>query len=137
MMDSTDTAAMSENASNTDCGGVWKIPRNCNPDNHTCEYSAKWELIPATDTIRFTITTKHMDAWTGIGFSDDERMVNIMYLLILIWIFRIFLHFFLLSNLFVFESTSFSSISTFSNVDKSLFMIVCVFVVLQMYEFYA
>lgn len=69
------TANRTTNA-NTDCGGSWKIPRHCNPDNYTCEYSAKWELIPRKDVIRFTITTKHTDTWTGIAFSDNEKMVT-------------------------------------------------------------
>lgn len=77
MVEPASTSAVNETATNTDCGGVWKVPRNCNPDNYTCEYSVKWELIPRQDAIRFTITTKHTDTWTGIGFSDDERMVTI------------------------------------------------------------
>lgn len=68
--------ATSNNAETRDCGGIWKHPRNCNPDNYTCEYSAQWELIPRKDTIKFTITTKHTDTWTGIAFSDDEKMVS-------------------------------------------------------------
>lgn len=84
--------ATSDTAQNTDCGGEWKIPKDCNPDNYTCEYSARWELIPRKDEIRlvlqlplvyqtltdnfdsFTITTSHTDTWTGIGFSNDEKM---------------------------------------------------------------
>lgn len=69
-------AATSDTAENTECGGIWKVPRDCNPENYTCEYSAKWELIPRKDTIRFTITTKHTDTWTGIAFSNDEKMVS-------------------------------------------------------------
>lgn len=44
--------ATSDSAQNTDCGGEWKVPKGCNPDNYTCEYSAKWELIPRKDEIR-------------------------------------------------------------------------------------
>ncbi|XP_066143136.1 uncharacterized protein [Euwallacea fornicatus] len=66
--------ATNRSAQNTDCGGEWKVPKDCDPTNYTCEYSAKWELVPRKDEIRFTITTSHTDTWTGIGFSNDERM---------------------------------------------------------------
>lgn len=56
------------------CKGEWKVPRNCIPENYTCEYSAQWEYLRRKDEIRFTITTKHTDSWTGIGFSDNEKM---------------------------------------------------------------
>lgn len=75
MVEPTDPVATSETVVNTDCSGIWKVPKKCNPDNYTCEYSAKWEFLPRTDTIHFTLTTKHTDTWTGIGFSDNERMV--------------------------------------------------------------
>lgn len=58
-----------------ECGGEWKYPRNCNIENATCEYTAKWE-VPKKDEIRFTITTSHTGLWTGIAFSDDEKMVS-------------------------------------------------------------
>lgn len=58
------------------CGGEWKLPRNCNPENNTCEYSAKWEYLPKKDEIRFTITTSHTDTWTGVAFSKDDKMVR-------------------------------------------------------------
>lgn len=77
MVEPSGDVATSETATNTDCGGIWRVPRNCNPENYTCEYSVKWELVPRIDTIRFTITTKHTDTWTGIGFSDDEKMVSL------------------------------------------------------------
>ncbi|ENN79445.1 hypothetical protein YQE_04089, partial [Dendroctonus ponderosae] len=43
--------ATSDSAQNTDCGGLWKVPKGCSPENNTCEYSAKWELIPRKDEI--------------------------------------------------------------------------------------
>lgn len=58
------------------CGGEWKVPRNCNPENNTCEYSAKWEYLPRKDEIRFTITTTNTDTWTGVAFSKDDKMVR-------------------------------------------------------------
>lgn len=60
----------------TVCGGIWKVPRNCDPDNGTCEYSAKWEYVPRGDEIKFTITTTNTDTWTGIAFSNDDKMVK-------------------------------------------------------------
>jgi hypothetical protein len=57
----------------SECGGEWRYPRNCDPENRTCEYTAKWE-VPRKDEILFTITTSHTDLWTGIAFSNDEKM---------------------------------------------------------------
>lgn len=51
------------------------MPRNCDPNNGTCEYSAKWDYLPRGDEIKFTITTTNTDTWTGIAFSNDEKMV--------------------------------------------------------------
>lgn len=59
----------------TECAGIWKTPRNCSPENKTCEYSVQWQYMPRKDEIRFTLTTKHTDTWTGIGFSNNEKMV--------------------------------------------------------------
>ena len=58
------------------CGGYWKTPRDCNPENNTCEYYAKWEHLYKKDEIRFTVKTKHTDTWTGIAFSEDTKMVS-------------------------------------------------------------
>lgn len=58
--------------------GEWRYPRDCSREKYTCEYSVNWVYKPRTDNIHFTIVTKHIDTWTGIGFSKDERMV--MYL---------------------------------------------------------
>ncbi|XP_063905310.1 uncharacterized protein LOC135124283 isoform X2 [Zophobas morio] len=57
----------------SECGGEWRYPRNCDPFNGTCEYSVKWD-VPRKDEIRFVITTSHTDLWTGIAFSNDEKM---------------------------------------------------------------
>ena len=61
------------------CGGRWQTPRNCNPAKRNCEYYAKWEYLERKDEIKFTIQTTHTDLWTGIGFSDDQKMVKIVY----------------------------------------------------------
>ena len=56
------------------CGGEWKYPRTC--DGLTCEYHAQWEYLEETDDIKFTVKTTHTDKWTGIGFSDTQKMVR-------------------------------------------------------------
>lgn len=53
------------------------MPRNCDPENGTCEYSAKWDYLPRGDEIKFTITTTNTDTWTGIAFSNDDKMVRL------------------------------------------------------------
>ena len=57
------------------CGGSWKTPKSCSPKKHDCEYYAKWEYFSRKDEIKFTIETTHTNTWTGIGFSDDQKMV--------------------------------------------------------------
>lgn len=58
------------------CTGQWKTPRSCSIENRTCEYSVQWQYMHRKDEIRFTITTSHTDTWTGIGFSNNEKMVR-------------------------------------------------------------
>ncbi|KPJ20098.1 Cell surface glycoprotein 1 [Papilio machaon] len=59
------------------CGGQWKLPADCDPKNKTCEYHATWEYLGlkrGKDSIKFTITTKYSKLWTGIGFSNNQKM---------------------------------------------------------------
>ncbi|RVE45012.1 hypothetical protein evm_010330 [Chilo suppressalis] len=59
------------------CGGMWKYPTACNPDNNTCQYYASWEYLGqkrGKDSIRFVIKTNQTNLWTGIGFSKDKKM---------------------------------------------------------------
>lgn len=72
----SDNRAM-DNTKSSVCGGEWKTPRTCSPENNTCEYHASWEYLYRGDEIRFTISTKHTDTWTGIAFSNDEKMVSV------------------------------------------------------------
>jgi hypothetical protein len=58
------------------CGGHWQTPRNCDPEQHNCEYYAKWEHLHKKDEVRFTVETKHTTTWTGIAFSNDTKMVS-------------------------------------------------------------
>lgn len=58
------------------CGGHWRTPRNCDPEQHNCEYYAKWEHLYKKDEVRFTVETKHTTTWTGIAFSNDTKMVS-------------------------------------------------------------
>jgi len=57
-----------------DCYGHWKYPSNCSPQEHTCEYYASWETVGKGDEMRWHIETSNTQTWTGIGFSDDQRM---------------------------------------------------------------
>lgn len=56
------------------CQGHWRHPRTCAPENFDCEYYAEWETIGRGDAMRFKIQTTHTQLWTGIGFSDDQKM---------------------------------------------------------------
>ncbi|CAH0598382.1 unnamed protein product [Chrysodeixis includens] len=59
------------------CGGQWRLPAACDPNNGTCDYVATWEYLGlkrGKDSIKFTITTKQSKQWTGIGFSDNKKM---------------------------------------------------------------
>nr|XP_031827935.1 uncharacterized protein LOC116424971 isoform X3 [Nomia melanderi] len=56
------------------CQGEWHYPRHCSPDNGTCEYSIQWTYKSRRDQLSFVISTTHTNTWTGIGFSDDEKM---------------------------------------------------------------
>lgn len=56
------------------CRGEWKYPPDCS--NFTCDYKASWEYRDEDDQIVFTISTKNRNKWTGIGFSEDQKMPN-------------------------------------------------------------
>ncbi|XP_018044703.1 PREDICTED: uncharacterized protein LOC108684748 isoform X3 [Atta colombica] len=56
------------------CGGQWRYPRNCSPENNTCEYAIQWIYKDKTDLITFVISTTNTNTWTGVGFSDDNNM---------------------------------------------------------------
>lgn len=62
------------NILDNDCEGQWKHPRTCQPDKFNCEYFASWQTIGNGDEFRFRIQTTNTKTWTGIGFSNDERM---------------------------------------------------------------
>lgn len=68
------TADASANVLDNDCFGHWKYPSNCSPQNHSCEYYASWETIGRGDEMRWHIETTNTETWTGIGFSNDEKM---------------------------------------------------------------
>ena len=73
----TQVAATAETTSHlldNDCRGFWKHPRNCSPEKHNCEYYARWETVGRGDEMRFHIESSHTDTWTGIGFSNDNKM---------------------------------------------------------------
>ncbi|XP_078043273.1 DOMON-like domain-containing protein nahoda isoform X2 [Augochlora pura] len=56
------------------CHGEWHYPRRCSPENGTCEYSIQWSYKSRKDQLSFVISTTHTNSWTGVGFSDDEKM---------------------------------------------------------------
>lgn len=62
------------NVLDNDCEGQWKHPRNCQPEKFNCEYFASWQTIGNGDEFRFRIQTTNTKTWTGVGFSDDEKM---------------------------------------------------------------
>lgn len=56
------------------CMGFWRHPRDCSPDKFNCEYYVAWQTIGKGDEMRFTIQTTNTQYWTGIGFSEDDKM---------------------------------------------------------------
>ncbi|XP_032671335.1 uncharacterized protein LOC116844219 isoform X3 [Odontomachus brunneus] len=56
------------------CGGQWRYPKNCSPENGTCEYTIQWTYKGRKDLITFVISTTNINTWTGVGFSDDDSM---------------------------------------------------------------
>ncbi|XP_039765009.1 uncharacterized protein LOC120637291 isoform X2 [Pararge aegeria] len=59
------------------CGAQWKLPRDCDVRNNSCDFAASWEylgLLRGKDSVRFTLRAKLAKAWTGIGFSNDKKM---------------------------------------------------------------
>ncbi|ERL91743.1 hypothetical protein D910_09069, partial [Dendroctonus ponderosae] len=68
--------ATSDSAQNTDCGGLWKVPKGCSPENNTCEYSAKWELIPRKDEIRIS-WTDHITNKEVLQRIGKERQITL------------------------------------------------------------
>lgn len=58
------------------CRGEWSTPKNCDVGKGQCEYHIRWSYSTRTDYITFTISTTHTDLWTGVGFSDDHKMVR-------------------------------------------------------------
>lgn len=57
-----------------DCEGFWKIPANCSEAKFNCEYFVSWKTVGRGDEIRFKIMTTHTKTWTGIAFSENEKM---------------------------------------------------------------
>lgn len=70
------SAAAASNLLDNDCEGHWKHPRTCNPEKLDCEYFASWKTIGRGDEVRFTIQTTNTKSWTGIAFSENDRMAG-------------------------------------------------------------
>ncbi|TRY75553.1 hypothetical protein TCAL_06383 [Tigriopus californicus] len=56
------------------CGGEWKYPRDCNPEDKSCDYRAQWRYEENKDLIHFTVRSNDPTKWTGIGFSETPQM---------------------------------------------------------------
>lgn len=93
----------------TPCRGEWSSPKNCILSEGQCEYHAKWEYFSRKDEIKFTITTTNTNTWTGIGFSDDHKMVRYFHLFLCLLLYLLFVIycFFLLYNLNSFRAPLF------------------------------
>lgn len=57
-----------------DCMGHWRFPRDCTPEKLNCEYFVQWETVGRGDEMHFKIQTTNINTWTGIGFSNDNKM---------------------------------------------------------------
>lgn len=57
-----------------ECHGFWKFPRDCEPEKFNCEYFASWQVVGKGDAVNFHIETNNTATWTGIGFSNDQKM---------------------------------------------------------------
>lgn len=60
-----------------DCKGHWRTPITCSPEKGNCEYYVSWETAGKGDEMHFHIETNSTTTWTGIGFSDDQKMVSL------------------------------------------------------------
>ena len=80
-MNKTDKGGGIDSTIRDSCGGQYRYPPRCDESESSkkvCEYVAKWEYLYKNDEIKFTIKTIHTDKWTGIGFSNDEKMVCLL-----------------------------------------------------------
>uniref|UniRef100_A0A182VH71 DOMON domain-containing protein n=1 Tax=Anopheles merus TaxID=30066 RepID=A0A182VH71_ANOME len=57
-----------------ECHGFYKYPRTCDPEQANCEYFLSWQTVARGEAVHFHLETKHTATWTGVGFSDDQRM---------------------------------------------------------------
>ncbi|XP_037068630.1 uncharacterized protein LOC119089932, partial [Pollicipes pollicipes] len=56
------------------CGAEWRWPPSCSMDTADCEYAVRWELLEASDEVRFTVQSDSDEHWTGVGFSRTPNM---------------------------------------------------------------
>lgn len=57
-----------------DCHGEWKHPHDCDNEKNECEYFVTWATTGLGKDMHFRIETTKTKTWTGIGFSNDEKM---------------------------------------------------------------
>ncbi|KAA0191806.1 hypothetical protein HAZT_HAZT003474 [Hyalella azteca] len=72
-----DTASRAPGAQTVDwCGGQFGSPAGCSVRDNTCKYHARWEYLEGEDLVRYSVTSSAPQRWTGIGFSDNTKMVD-------------------------------------------------------------
>uniref|UniRef100_A0AAG5DA54 Microtubule-associated protein tau n=1 Tax=Anopheles atroparvus TaxID=41427 RepID=A0AAG5DA54_ANOAO len=57
-----------------ECHGFYKFPRTCDPKQANCEYFLSWQIVSRGEAVHFHLETKNTATWTGVGFSDDQKM---------------------------------------------------------------
>uniref|UniRef100_A0A182FFV1 DOMON domain-containing protein n=1 Tax=Anopheles albimanus TaxID=7167 RepID=A0A182FFV1_ANOAL len=57
-----------------ECHGFYKFPRTCDPEQANCEYFLSWQTVARGEAVHFHLETKNTATWTGVGFSDDQKM---------------------------------------------------------------
>lgn len=70
----TAAVASTGNQLDNECMGHWRFPRDCSPEKLNCEYFVSWETVGRGDEMHFKIQTTNINTWTGIGFSNDNKM---------------------------------------------------------------
>lgn len=71
-----DSSSKSVHLLDDECKGHWQTPTTCSPEKFDCEYYVSWETAGKGDEMHFHIETNSTTTWTGVGFSDDQKMVS-------------------------------------------------------------
>jgi hypothetical protein len=57
------------------CESEFRWPAGCRPGEN-CEYMASWEFNPDNEDVQFSVSSKGIGRWSGIGFSRNGLMAN-------------------------------------------------------------